>query len=221
MSEIIETLRELETANLSDAQCKVNGGNNTGCFSGTGIRNMNPLSGAVCGYAVTCTAVTAGPTKGPRITPQLYEKIESSAKPVVVAIQGIDPDPEHSTVFGGRMTAISRKLGACGIVTNAGVRDLNDIVSEGIGCYAAGVCPSSGAFTIKEIDVPVEIGGARIKPGDIVHGDRDGFIVLEDGPDLSDILNLAREIRKEEQTYIEFLNSPEFSISELVRRFYR
>ena len=220
MSEIIEQLRELETAHLSDAQCKVNGGNNTGCFSGTAIRNMAPKAGTVCGYAVTCTAVTAGLTKGPRITPQLYEKIESRAKPVVVAVQSMDQNPEYGTVFGGRMTAISRQLGACGIVTNAGVRDLDNIVSEGFGCYASGVCPSSNTFTMKEVDVPIEICGAKIKPGDIVHGDRDGFIVLKNGPGLWDILNLAREIRKEEQTYIAFLNSPEFSVPELMRRFY-
>jgi len=220
MSDVIEQLRELETANLADAQSKVRGGHIFGRFSGTGIRNMNPRAGTVCGYAVTCTAESTSLTKGPRITPRLYEKIESSANPVVVVVQGVGQDLQHSTVFGGRMTAISKKLGACGVVTNVGVRDLNDIINEGFCCYAAGVCPSAGTFAIKEIGVPVEVSGIKIKTGDILHGDQDGVIVLEDGSDIPEILSLAREIRKEEQTYIEFLNSPEFSISELVRRIY-
>ncbi len=219
MSDLINRLCKLETANLSDAQSKIMGGTNFGCFSGTGIRNLNPQAGILCGYTVTCTIESTGPVKGPRITPALYEKIESGQNPVVVAVQGIGRDPEHTLVFGGRMTAISRKLGACAVVTNAGVRDIEDILKEGFGCYAAGLCPGAGNFTIKDINVPVEIGGAKIRPGDIVHGDRDGFIVLGDGP-IEEIISLARKKQKKEQSYIEFLNSPEFSVAELKRRFY-
>ena len=220
MSELISQLRELETANLSDAQAKIVGGNNFGRCGGTSIRNLNPRAGTLCGYAVTCTVETTNPVKGPRTIPSLYEKIESNPKPVVIVIQGIGRDLEHSVVLGGRMVAISKKLGACGVVTNVGVRDIDDIVKQGFGCYAAGVSPSAGTFTIKDINVPVEINGARIKPADIVHGDHDGFVVLEDGPAIKEIIRLAQEKRKDEQSYFEFLNSQEFSVSELRQRLY-
>ena len=219
MSDLISQLRELETANLSDSQAKTLGGNNFGRYGGTDIRNLNRQAGTLCGYAVTCTVETTNPVRGPCITPSLYEKIESSPKPVVVVMQGIGRDLEHSIVLGGRMTAASKKLGACGVITNVGVRDIDDIVQQGFGCYASGVCPSAGTFTIKDINVPVEISGARIKPGDILHGDQDGFIVLEDSNAIKEIIRLAREKRKDEESYMEFLNSQQFSVSELKGRF--
>ena len=220
MSDLISQLRKLETANLSDAQSKLAGGNSFGCFSGTSIRNLNPQAGVLCGYAVTCTIETTSLVKGPRIAPALYDRIKSSPKPVVVAVQGIGEDLEHTVVFGGRMTVISKKLGACGIVTDAGIRDIEDILKEGFGCYAAGVCPNAGTFTIKDINVHVRIGGAKIKPGDIVHGDKDGFVVLDNGPIVQEIISLARKKRELERSFIKFINSSEFSVAELKRRFY-
>ena len=64
MADFITQLRKLGTADLSDAQSKVMGGNNFGRFCGTQIRNLNPEAGLLCGYAVTCTAESTSLVKG-------------------------------------------------------------------------------------------------------------------------------------------------------------
>jgi 4-hydroxy-4-methyl-2-oxoglutarate aldolase len=220
MDEVINQLQRLRTADLSDAQSRIMGGANWGCFSCTRIHNLNQQAGTICGYAITCTIETTNQVKGSRTTPVLYHAIEASRKPVVLAIQGIGQDLEHSCVFGGKMAAISKKLGASGVITNAGVRDMEDIINIGFGCYASGVCPSAGTFTIRDVNVALEIDGTQVQPGNIIHGDKDGFIVLENGY-ASELIRLAREMNSEEQRWMTFIDSSDFSVSELKKRYYR
>jgi len=72
------------------------------------------------------------------------------------------------------------RLGAVGIVTDAGARDTDEVGLEGVPLYlrrkSRGIRP--GRNEIESVNRPVSIGGVLVCPGDVVVGDGDGVIVV-------------------------------------------
>jgi regulator of RNase E activity RraA len=72
------------------------------------------------------------------------------------------------------------KLGAVGIVTDAGARDTDEVGLERVPLYlrkkGRGIRP--GRNEIESVNRPVSIGGVLVCPGDIVVGDGDGVVVV-------------------------------------------
>lgn len=74
-------------------------------------------------------------------------------------------------------TAVQKKL--AGLVLNGAIRDLDAFAISKMPCFAIGVT-HRGPYKDGpgEINVPISIGGMVIEPGDIVVGDRDGFLAI-------------------------------------------
>ncbi|MFN3145457.1 MAG: RraA family protein [Paracoccaceae bacterium] len=86
---------------------------------------------------------------------------------------------DRSTIWGGTSSLAARVRGLAGVVTNASVRDIDELVELGFPVFAAGV---SLRGTLKdhpgETGVPVSVGGVPVMPGDLVFGDGDGVVVV-------------------------------------------
>ena len=82
--------------------------------------------------------------------------------------------------WGGLLSTVATVRGAAGAVMDGYVRDILQIREMEFPVFAAGVAPldSQGRGKVIEIDVPVEVGGVRVRPGDILFGDADGCIVI-------------------------------------------
>ena len=48
----------------------------------------------------------------------------------------------------------------------------------GLALFARGVVVSHGNFAVREVGVPVDVAGLRIEPGDLLHGDVNGLVVV-------------------------------------------
>jgi 4-hydroxy-4-methyl-2-oxoglutarate aldolase len=72
------------------------------------------------------------------------------------------------------------RLGAVGVVTDAGARDTDEVGLEGVPLYlrkkGRGIRP--GRNEIESVNRPVTIGGVLVCPGDIVVADGDGVVVV-------------------------------------------
>lgn len=72
--------------------------------------------------------------------------------------------------------------GAQGIISNGGVRDIDEIVKQKIPVYldmmnrGRGIRP--GRNELESVNKPVSVGGALVNPGDIIVADGDGVIVV-------------------------------------------
>lgn len=102
-------------------------------------------------------------------------------------------------------------------MTNGAVRDLPAVEKAGFQLFAGNVAVSHSYAHIVDFGEPVEIGGPKIHPGDLIHGDRHGVHTIP--------LEIAREIPKvaasllaEERALIELCRSPGFSLPELDSR---
>jgi 4-hydroxy-4-methyl-2-oxoglutarate aldolase len=94
---------------------------------------------------------------------------------LVIDIGGTD----RATAWGGSSSAAARKRGLAGVVTNGAARDLDEMRAVGLPVYATGVSVRGTAKHHQGITgVPVSVGGAVVRPGDIVIGDSDGIVVI-------------------------------------------
>jgi regulator of RNase E activity RraA len=71
------------------------------------------------------------------------------------------------------------------------MRDLGDLAAD-FPVVAGSIGPSHGFVHVREIDTPVSIFGISVSPGDLVHADRHGAVVIPDGL----IDNLYQAIQK-------------------------
>lgn len=86
----------------------------------------------------------------------------------------------RNALWGELMTTRARQLQAAGAVVNGYVRDTRGILRLDYPTFCFGSYAQDSAPRYKVIDfrIPVEIGLARIEPGDLLFGDIDGVCVI-------------------------------------------
>jgi regulator of RNase E activity RraA len=108
----------------------------------------------------------------------LYEAVMESPKPVVVALQEIGPQPDFATHCVEVMATIFTRLGAVGLVSDCGVRDMPEVRALRFQYFARGTVASHAYFRIARVGVPIQVQGLVIRPGDILHGDENGLLIV-------------------------------------------
>ncbi len=117
------------------------------------------------------------PDSGNALYYQLVERLGRTAIPKIVVIESLG-NRSGSAVLGDGMAKLFRSAGAAGCVTNGGVRDLHDICKAGLTTFGGGSVANHYSLRWSDLGGPVTVGGLTIETGSIVHGDRDGVIVV-------------------------------------------
>ena len=86
----------------------------------------------------------------------------------------------RNALWGELMSTRARRLGARGAVLNGYVRDTRAILAMKFSTFAFGSYGQDSAprYKVHDFRVPIEIGGVRIHPGDVLFGDIDGVLVV-------------------------------------------
>lgn len=103
--------------------------------------------------------------------------MHEAPRPSVAVVE--DPDwPNCIGAFRGEIsTAVHRGLGGSGAVTNGVVRDTGNL-PPGFPVIAGGVGPSHGFVHVRTFGQPVRVMGLEVRPGDLIHADRHGAVVI-------------------------------------------
>ncbi|HHY51023.1 MAG TPA: RraA family protein, partial [Alphaproteobacteria bacterium] len=82
--------------------------------------------------------------------------------------------------WGSENTLGVMERGAVGIVTNGQCRDTAEVALQKtpVVCKSRGRTIIPGRIEVVELQTPVGIGGAQVRPGDIVGCDDDGLVVV-------------------------------------------
>lgn len=104
---------------------------------------------------------------------------------VVIDQSGVD-----AGLMGSNNTLVGFRDGARGYVTNGGVRDTDELILQEIPFWSRLTSQSmvQGRLQDDAHDIPVNVGGVLVRPGDVVVADGDGVIVVP--------RNIARDVAK-------------------------
>jgi 4-hydroxy-4-methyl-2-oxoglutarate aldolase len=90
------------------------------------------------------------------------------------------PEPAPVALVGELLATQAKAHGAAGILVDASVRDVDELAELGLPVWARWVRIRGATKEILgEIDVPVVVGGATVRPGDMLVLDHDGVAVVE------------------------------------------
>ncbi|ETX05062.1 MAG: hypothetical protein ETSY2_25165 [Candidatus Entotheonella gemina] len=217
--ELLETLRQFDAPTVANAiEVFDIQPRNTG-FMDASIRCMFPDMGVMVGYA--CTAIIAAnhqpPNPLPVERPDWWRKVAQTPAPRVVVMQDSDPQPVGS--FWGEVRGnIHKALGCIGLVTNGGVRDMDEVRALDFQFYASTVLVSHAYVHLVAIDVPVSVGGMVVHPGDLIHADKHGAQVIPHDI-AAQIPEAVAKIAANEARIIETCKSPDFTIDKLIETY--
>jgi regulator of RNase E activity RraA len=192
-AKILELYKNLRVADVSDGMDMVG-------LPGTGLVNseihpdwidLKDFKHVFRGIAVTVRYV---PTQRPALPEKLsdfsawesnfYNTISTEAFTQLIrpgsAIVIDDVEDRDIGSIGSNNILNWYRLGAAGVVTDAGARDTDEVGLEGVPLYlrhkGRGIRP--GRNEIESVNRPVTIGGVLVCPGDVVVADGDGVVVV-------------------------------------------
>ena len=85
----------------------------------------------------------------------------------------------HTALVGDVLAGHAQRTGWAGLVVHGAVRDSAALAQLGLGIKALGTNPrKSGKTGAGAVDVPVTFGGITFQPGDVLHADDDGIVLL-------------------------------------------
>lgn len=168
------------------------------------------------GYAATLTMRARGNERRPDDEP-LWHHVISIPSPRVVVVQDLDNPPGCGAFWGEVMSTVFKALECEGTVTNGCVRDLKEAHDIEFRYFAASVGVSHAYVRPEEIGIPVEVGGAWVRPGDLIHADRHGVLLIP--IDIAAQLPAtADKIINGEQELIRWVRSSDFTVEGLVEK---
>jgi regulator of RNase E activity RraA len=163
----VERAGKLDTATLSDALDKLG-------IAGQCYR-IKPRSGSfrMAGRAWT---LLYGPAANPPGTVGDYIDDVPPGSVIVLDNGGRD----NATVWGDILTEIAQRRGIAGTVIDGVCRDVSLCTDIGYPVFSKDHWMRTGKdrVQVEATNVTVNIGDARVQPGDIVRGDADGVVVI-------------------------------------------
>ncbi|WP_435009916.1 RraA family protein [Tundrisphaera lichenicola] len=107
----------------------------------------------------------------------------------------------RSGIWGELLSTAARNAGCLGAIVDGAVRDVARMTEMGFPVYARGTSPldSKDRQRVTDVDVPVEIGGVRIEPGDLIFADLDGLVVVPQAVESAVIRRAWNKVKAEDQ----------------------
>ena len=179
--ELLDLLRATDTPSVCNAIEVVQGRRGFSAFT-RGTMLCSEPGQRVVGYAKTAQiAALAPPTEDPAVIRArrmaYYRAMHDAPKPAVAVIEDLDWPDCIGAYWGEVNTTIHKGFGLSGALTNGVMRDLDDL-PPGFPVIAGSVGPSHGFVHVRSLDEPVTVFGLRVAPGDLIHADRHGALVI-------------------------------------------
>ena len=152
-------------------------------------RDFMPQMGPMVGYAIT-VVIEPGNRKHPAANPnagaEYRSYVASVPGPKIVIVQDLDKPRTIGAFWGEVNSNIHRSLGCVGTITDGAIRDLDEMANAGFKALARRLCVGHAFSHPVRWGCEVEVFGRKVSPGDLIHADKHGFLVVppEDQPAL-------------------------------------
>lgn len=210
--EAMGTLRETRAPFISDALKRMG-------FYNVVIEAFQPLRsfdeavnrGNVVGPAATMRLVPSVQRDGYMNAPLRHtEVVEEADEGSIFVIKG---DAKDGCVLGDLSVRTAERSGHNGIICNGTIRDLDEVIEDfDIPIYAPNGKDSSTLesyahhMEVVDKDCYLSVGGARVRPNDIIVADGDGALVVP-REELVEVAENAREVKRLEKNMVDKIKS--------------
>ena len=145
------------------------------------VQDYVPQIGPMVGWAVTVEYIcsdAAVKEANPDCYIKLYEYLSSIPGPKVIIAKDLDAPNSVGSIFGEVTANAYHSLGCVGAITNGSVRDVDEGSYAGFKMMASRLGVGHAYSCPLRFGAEVEIYGARVKPGMLIHADKYGFIAI-------------------------------------------
>jgi regulator of RNase E activity RraA len=143
-------------------------------------RDFMPQMGPMVGYAVTLVVEPSNPDHKSKANAwNEYRKyVAEKPGPKIVVIQDLDKPRVIGSFWGEVNSNAHRALGCVGTITDGAIRDLDEMTNAGFKAIARRLCVGHAHVTPVRWGCEVEVFGRVVKPGQLIHADKHGFMVI-------------------------------------------
>lgn len=187
-------------------------------FIGGAVECQFPELGVMVGRAVTVTMSSAPGAPASRDGYwRMWDALDAADSPAVLAIQDVSGAPHRCAYAGEMMATLAQRLGAVGMVTDGALRDVDEVQAIGFHYFMKYPVVSHGNFEIVSVGEPIELDGQRVENGDLLHGDRNGIVIIPDAA-IDGLEAAVANIREKEGAQLAYMRGGDFSLADLKQR---
>ncbi len=150
-------------------------------FNREATTDYMPQMGVIVGRAVT---VVCEPSQRrhkdatPNGFNEYWAYVASVPGPKIVVVQDLDK-PNFVGAFWGEVNAsVHRSLGCVGTIIDGCIRDVDEMTNAGFKALASRLCVGHAFSWPVRWGCEVEVFGTTVRPGQLIHADRHGFLAL-------------------------------------------
>jgi regulator of RNase E activity RraA len=205
---LIEILKQVDTPTVCNVIELFKVRPNTEGFMNRSIKALFPELPPMVGYALTLKFQSSVEKKEKTAYDDLGTHAEALLKlpaPRVICIEDLDGGSAGANC-GEMMASMYAAFGAAGLITSGMVRDTVAIRKRKFPLFAMGTVASHGYPSMSALNEPVTIGGVKINPGDLIHGDGDGVTTIP--LDMAeDVAMLCKKFIAQEKKWMAYVDS--------------
>lgn len=144
-------------------------------------RDFMPQMGPMVGYAVTVVIEPSNPahrTANADAWSEYRHYVASVPGPKIVVVQDLDKPRTIGAFWGEVNSNTHRALGCVGTITDGAIRDVDEMTNAGFKALARRFCVGHAHVHPVRWNCEVEVFGRKVSPGDLIHADKHGFMVI-------------------------------------------
>jgi len=151
------------------------------CFNLEETKDFMPQMGPMVGYAITLIIEPGNPRhrkENPKAWSDYRKYVSSVPGPKIVVVQDLDKPMVYGSFWGEINANIHRAQGCVGAIVDGSIRDLDEMTNAGFKTLARRLSVGHAYGTPVRWNCEVEIFGCAIKPGQLIHADKHGFLAI-------------------------------------------
>ncbi len=156
------------------------------------VRDFMPQMGIMVGYATTVVCEPSNPVHlDVKTAASEYRNYVASVDgPKIAIVQDLDKPKTIGSFWGEVNANFHNALGCVGTITDGAIRDVDEMTNAGFHSIARRLCVGHAYSTPVRWNCEVEVFGVKVRPGDLIHADKHGFMIIpeEDQKHLLDAL---------------------------------
>jgi len=144
-------------------------------------RDFMPQMGPMVGRAVTVVIEPSNPEHvetNKQAWSEYRRYVAAAQGPKIVVVQDQDKPVAFGSFWGEVNSNIHRTLGCVGTITDGAIRDVDEMCNAGFKAIARQFCVGHAHVVPIRWDCDVTVFGCRIKPGQLIHADKHGFLAI-------------------------------------------